>query len=390
MTDRSMSPLERAIESTDRAREPGPPRHPPPTDADAPEGAVSPVRLTEVSAPPQTVRLLTVEDLANLPEPTWLVDGWVPEHGLSVIYGPSGSFKSFLALAWSLHVASGTPWFGREVVHGPAVYLSLEGGYGLRQRIEAWRTDHPDADLSGFRAVVASLSLLEEPTVDALKAAIGEAVVRPASITIDTLSRAMQGGDENSPADIGKIIVAVDQLIGEWDTSALIVHHTGHGDKGRERGHSALPAAADCRIGLTRTGTRVKVDQVKAKDAEEQAPITLARRIVTLPGLDQHGRERTSMVLDYVGTAAPTVVRDDAAERCEAAVLAALSQAGEPMSKNQIAQAVDGFGAEAQRAAIDSLTAAGRIEQHKQGRAHLCALPSPNADLTLTDDPTEP
>lgn len=361
---------------------------PPPGDEDAPFGGAlngtKNVGTTNIEREP--IRLLTIDDLANLPNPTWLVRDWLPEHGLTVLYGPSGSYKSFLALAWSLHIASGTPWYGREVKPGPVVYLSLEGGFGLARRVEAWRREVPDADLSdNFRAVVAPLSLLEKPTVEELARVVGEVFDAPAMIVVDTMSRAMLGGDENSPTDVGALIGALDELMHLWSCASLLVHHTGHGDKSRERGHSSLPAAADCRIGMTRVTDRVTVEQVKSKDSEEQDPLMLARRVVELDEVDDYGRPVTSMVLDYVGNTTPALPQDNKDEECERAILDVLGKASGGLSKNAIELQVDGFGAAAIRAALKRMAGV-QVRQEKRGQAVLNFLATPS----LTDEMETP
>jgi KaiC/GvpD/RAD55 family RecA-like ATPase len=321
------------------------------------------------------IRLLTVDDLADLPEPTWLVDGWVPEHGFTVLYGASGSFKSFLALAWSLHVASGTPWYDHPVEQGDVVYLSLEGGYGLRKRIEAWQQELPDADVSAFRSVVVPLSLLDDATVEELAAAIQDAVGSPKLLVIDTASRAMQGGNENAPEVMGAFIAAADRFIHSWDTAVVAVHHSGHGEHGRERGHSSLPAAADCRISTKRDATRaqVTVTQEKAKDAEEREPVVLARRVVSLPGLDSQGNPRSSIVLDWSGYKPSAKARADTREAdCQQAILDVLANAEKPMAEDAVQKSLNvPLASDRKKEILAALVAEGKVHRTMRGNAKM-------------------
>ena len=65
-------------------------------------------------------------------------------------------------------------------------------------------------------------------------------------IIVDTLSRAMAGGDENSPVDIRRIVASADRFRSETGAHFTYVHHTG---KARgARGHSLLRAATDTEI----------------------------------------------------------------------------------------------------------------------------------------------
>ena len=70
-------------------------------------------------------------------------------------------------------------------------------------------------------------------------------------IVVDTLSRALAGGDENSPVDMGRIVVAADRIRAETGAHFTYVHHTGKDAARGARGHSLLRAATDTEIEVT-------------------------------------------------------------------------------------------------------------------------------------------
>jgi putative DNA primase/helicase len=74
-----------------------------------------------VTAPDHKVRfkLLSDEEVTNLPPTAWRIDQYLPQGGLAFLYGPSGAGKSFLALSWAMAVATGADWMGRRVNSGP-------------------------------------------------------------------------------------------------------------------------------------------------------------------------------------------------------------------------------------------------------------------------------
>src|SRR5215208_4618979 len=74
--------------------------------------------------------------------PNYLVKGLVPRIGLTVIWGPPKSGKSFFALDLLAHVALGWKFRDRRVQQGAIVYLVLEGDAGFKTRIEAIRQRH--------------------------------------------------------------------------------------------------------------------------------------------------------------------------------------------------------------------------------------------------------
>ena len=62
------------------------------------------------------LRLFTLEELEQLPEEEWLIDGILERGNFTCLYGPPGHGKSFLALDWSLHLATGRErWHERHV-----------------------------------------------------------------------------------------------------------------------------------------------------------------------------------------------------------------------------------------------------------------------------------
>jgi hypothetical protein len=187
-----------------------------------------------------------------------LIEGLLDEGGLSVNYGDSGSGKTFVTLDLGFHVGAGLDWNGKKVRRGLVVYVAAEGGKRIKRRIAAlqkrYRGDvapdplfalvrYPidlrssDADLNSLLALVRTA---EEKT--------GEKCVW---LIVDTLSRAMAGGDENSPVDMGRIVASADRFRAETGAHFTYVHHTGKDAARGARGHSLLLAATDTEIETT-------------------------------------------------------------------------------------------------------------------------------------------
>jgi putative DNA primase/helicase len=98
-----------------------------------------------------------------MPDPEWLIDGILPANKLSVVYGASGTGKSFLALDWGLSIATGTGWQGNRVKQGGVAYIAAEKGPGYKHRIQAWfqHTGFKQAEDLPFILVNGSVSLEE-------------------------------------------------------------------------------------------------------------------------------------------------------------------------------------------------------------------------------------
>lgn len=216
----------------------------------------------------QAFRLMTGDEIDALPDPEWLIEGILPADSLTVLYGPPGSKKSFLALDWGSCLATGLDWCGHPVKQGDVVYIAAEGASGLPKRRAAWRLARkrdPKALLFQLRPV----DISDPATVCDFIAAIRTKRSNPRLIIIDTLARNFVG-DENSAKDMNAFVAGCDALRAAFPGCAVVVvHHTGW-KKGHERGSSVLRGAADCEIEVRgksdeRTGY---FDCVKSKDAE--------------------------------------------------------------------------------------------------------------------------
>jgi AAA domain len=62
----------------------------------------------------------------DLREPAFLVDGLLPEIGLTILYGDKGAGKSAACSQLALSAAHGTPFLGRPIEHTARVLLTDE------------------------------------------------------------------------------------------------------------------------------------------------------------------------------------------------------------------------------------------------------------------------
>jgi RecA/RadA recombinase len=190
-----------------------------------------------------------------------LIEGVLDEGTLSVIYGDSGSGKTFVALDKAFHVGAGLDWNGKKVKRGLVVYVAAEGGRRIKRRIAAlqkrYREEYGDVAPDPLFALVRYQIDLRSSDAD-LKSLLG--LVREAEkktgekcvwLIVDTLSRAMAGGDENSPVDMGRVVASADRFRAETGAHFTYVHHTGKDTARGARGHSLLRAATDTELETT-------------------------------------------------------------------------------------------------------------------------------------------
>lgn len=218
-------------------------------------------------------KLLSVDQLLELPAPLPLIDGILYRDTLAVLFGMPGAAKSFLALDWALRVAAGSAWLGGFGVHqGPVLYVAAEGGHGIGQRVQAWKQARGIEPPAAFRLYPDVVNLLIPGQVDTVCAWAAQA--KPVLIVFDTLARAIPGADENSARDMGLAVQGADRLRAAAGSTVLLVHHTGK-DGMDARGSSALRGAADTMVKVENDDGRVKVTCEKEKDAKPFQPLRL-------------------------------------------------------------------------------------------------------------------
>ena len=233
-----------------------------------------------------SIELYGIADLRELPTPEWMIENVIPEKGFVVLWGEPESYKSFLAIDLSLSVAAGIPWQGYDVVAGPVLYISAEGGRGIAQRAIAWVDHHDLRDIdvdalfvlnpillhdqeSDFNELVSDIEDMRFEDEDGL-----DGDWNPSLIVIDTLARCFNG-DENLQEDMGLFIRAADRLRETFGCAVIIVHHARLGAE-RERGSTALRGAADTMLKVERNGTDLTISCDKQKDAEHFEDIELS------------------------------------------------------------------------------------------------------------------
>ncbi|MEP9348806.1 AAA family ATPase [Xanthobacter sp. KR7-225] len=236
------------------------------------------------------------------PALSWLVKGLLIDGGLSTVYGPPGTSKTFLVLDLALHVAHGRAWFGRRVVAGGVVYVSGEGGSGMRQRMKAWRQERAGEAGRPFVLVPSSVNLFDdEDGVETLIADVKQhagLMCEPLRLVVlDTLSRMIGSGDEDKARDINLVVQRAERMQRELGCHVLVVHHSGKDRERGARGSNALLGAVDAAIEISRHETGLCEGKIaKVKDGGDIAPFTYELRPSVL-GVDEEGDDITSCVV---------------------------------------------------------------------------------------------
>ena len=188
------------------------------------------------------LRVYSIFELMALPPQTWLVKGVIPQTGMGIVYGDSGSGKTFITIDLALSIARGLYWQACRVKQPTGVlYVSAEGGGAMGARLQAYAKHH-GTDLSAlpFGVVTVGLNLRggdDQKVIDGCKEMRSRGV--PIGlIVLDTLNRTMGGGDENSSQDMGAYLDAVSRVVEKTGTFVLVVHHSG---KDAKKGRVVTP-----------------------------------------------------------------------------------------------------------------------------------------------------
>ncbi len=276
--------------------------------------------LVNVSIPPSPVRIpysflevhlseivdrrfLSIDDLTNMPTPSWAIEGIFERNSLVMLAGPPASYKSFLALDWILCMATGRKWCNRMTTPAKILYVLGEGKASLLKRIQIWihynkLTPEEMARLRvNFRVSFNVPQLASKPSVDNMLAELVAEDFTPDVITIDTFARSFVGLDENSQKDTGLWIEQADRLR-QLGYTVIFLHHTCKNTEFgvKYRGSTAIMGAMDTAMTLVRTDTssnKLVLTVTKQKDHDEGSPMFFQRVIVKPFG----GSDEGSVVL---------------------------------------------------------------------------------------------
>ena len=248
-----------------------------------------------------------------------MVEDLVPSKGITWMYGPSMSFKSFVALSMASAVAAGSQWVWRSTVESVVVYVGAEGGDALHIRRAAAQGDgaglllvvqeRPQLDTPAgaleLRSILSALLRLEWEGVAERPEYINQSVhdVTCSAISvlcvIDTYSQTANG-DEKS--QVSAYIKNLRDMIDEAgrdtiDLSFVVIDHVTKAG-GSYLGSVAKLNDVDSQLEVVRESgkPRVCVYQRKSKDGPGSEPVFLDMEEFTFDDyVDGNGRPLRTM-----------------------------------------------------------------------------------------------
>ena len=258
----------------------------------------------------------------------YLVKGILSANSLAAVIGVTGCGKTFFATELAVHIAAGRAWRGHRVHGGLVAYAALEGPASAENRFVAAGRKHELPATLPLRLTPGPVNLRDAGDVALLIAFVHEAEVsfgcKCAAVFIDTLSRALAGGEENNSEDMGALIVGADAVRLATGATVILVHHLGK-DEGRgARGHSSLKAALDTEIEITnKDGLRVAT-ATKQRDLPGGTRYAFRLEVIEL-GRDADGDPVTSCTVTHEQDA-PAADRRQPTGKNQTALVTALQE----------------------------------------------------------------
>lgn len=272
--------------------------------------------------------------LATAYERRDVVEGLVPDQGVTWMYGASMSFKTFVAMSIASAASRGADWLGRETEQSLVVYVGAEGGLSLHARragveVAAGEAgdlcvavERPQLDTAlgqvQLRGILQGLTgnAFGEPEYDVEEDVVFEGArqkytpsakwsfedVLSVLVIIDTYSQTSAGDDRTNVAAYIKGLrdmIEDAQEASQLRLSFIVIDHATKAG-GSYSGSVAKINDVDSQIEVVRDGQTLRSTLVhrKVKDGVESAPVPLEMAQVELGYQDAYGRPITTLVVE--------------------------------------------------------------------------------------------
>jgi hypothetical protein len=252
---------------------------------------------------------VSVHDLmANTTRADWAIKNLLERGSNTLLFGESGACKSLIAMDWAFCIGNGIPWHGHKTKKGTVVVIAGEGHRGLAMRMQALKQKY-NMNPDNIYFSTKSVNLLDTDAVMRVARILDSLGLDepPCAIFIDTMHRNMHG-DENSSEDMAIFLANMELLAKKYNAAISPVHHSGHGDKGRARGSSAIKAGMDAEFCMTKKSKmEVTLSCTKSKDFSAGSNMDFRIKVVDLEGDcfydEDEGKQIEGVYLEYVGQA---------------------------------------------------------------------------------------
>ena len=256
---------------------------------------------SEATTTPSKYVFQSWEDFINAKPPTFHVKGVLPEAALAVIYGAPSSGKTFFAMDLGFAVARGVPWRGLRVRQGSVAYIAAEDAHGVRMRARAYAAANSITSMP-FYILGATPNFRDKADVVEVMRGV-RAINNVSLIFVDTWSRVIAGGDENSAQDVAAAVDLCAKLHRSTGATIVLIHHSGKDASKGARGSTVLLGACDCEIEVSRNQDDREAQVTKLKNARDGDRFAFRLHVVPVT-TDDDGDVVSSCILEHVATQA--------------------------------------------------------------------------------------
>lgn len=242
-------------------------------------------------------------------EPEWLIDDLLTRGDLSLVYGASGSGKSFFTTHLAMAVVRGDEVLGHKVLKpGGVVYIAAEGRKGYKKRLRAYRKHHgiPDGTPLPFVFLPVAIDLFANgegsdgdkliADLKVLAAEMQAMGTRLELVVIDTHAAVSPGANENASEDGSRMLRRYQVIQEVTGAHVMVVHHKNAAGE-KPRGWTGIFANVDNAVEVDCDEYKNRTAKIaKMKDGEDGLKLGFRLQSVEIGARDD-GKTITSCVV---------------------------------------------------------------------------------------------
>lgn len=239
----------------------------------------------------------------------FIIDGWLPDQGYSIMLGKRSSGKTTVCLDMVMHIVNDCQTWHTGIIDKGwyCVYLAAEDVPGVKERVEAWRkhTGILMTDPNRFRVFDASINLLDPEEVKAFAEFIQAEtkLYRKVFFVVDTWQRmTMLAESQSADSDMQKAIANLEGLCKSFNGPSIILAHPPKANSETVAGSMVIENSSQAiwQVETTGGGSReIKVDRIKG--AKEGIRKSFKFEAVEIEGITKFGKQRSAVVAKYTG-----------------------------------------------------------------------------------------
>jgi hypothetical protein len=278
------------------------------------------------------VRAADIQDAAE--RTRWLVESLWARAGVGILGGAPKCCKSWLALELAVAVTSDTACLGAFAIGDPGsalIYMAEDATPVIKARLLGI-CQHRALDLAALPLhVITAPALRLDRAQDQVRLRDAIARYAPRLLVLDPVVR-LHRIDENDAGQVSALLGYLRELQREHDVAILVVHHARKNGSAAQpgqslRGSGDFFAWADSLLYVRRLRGQLLLT-IEHRAAPAPPPFGLA-----LVGDEATHLELTSAPVDHDGGA---IAADQHASELDAAVVAALAQASQPLQRAEL------------------------------------------------------